>query len=70
MCLNIPGKIIEINEDGECVVDYGAKKRTGKILTPDISLGDYVILSNKIVVMKVPEEQAKEYLNAIKATKI
>ena len=67
MCLSIPGKIIEVKEDGSCIVDYESEKREGKILTPDIKLGDYVILSNKIVVMKVPENQAKDYLNAIKS---
>ena len=48
-------------------MDYETEKRTGKILTSDINLGDYVILSNKIVVMKVPAEQAEDYLNAIKS---
>ena len=67
MCLSIPGKVIEIKENGDCVVDYETEKRTGKILTSDIELGDYVILSNKIVVMKVPAEQAEDYLNAIKS---
>ena len=66
MCLSIPGKIIEIKEDGMCIVDYETEKREGKILTDGINLGDYVILSNKIVVMKVPENQATDYLNAIK----
>jgi hydrogenase maturation factor len=70
MCISIPGKVIEIKENGECIVDYETEKRTGKILTPDIKLGDYVILSNKIVVMKIPQEQAKDYLNAIKSTNI
>ena len=66
MCLSIPGKIIEIKEDGSCVVDYVAEKRTAKIFTDDINMGDYVIVSNKVVVMKVPKDQAQEYLNAIK----
>lgn len=66
MCLSIPGKIIEIKENGDCVVDYEAEKRTAKILTDDINLGDYVLVSNKIVVMKVPKEQAVDYLNAIR----
>jgi hydrogenase maturation factor len=70
MCLSIPGKVIEIKENGECIVDYETEKRTGKILTKDIKIGDYVILSNKIVVMKVPKEQAQDYLNAIKETDI
>jgi len=66
MCLSIPGKIIEIKEDGSCVVDYVAEKRTAKIFTDDINMGDYVIVSNKVVVMKVPKDQALDYINAIK----
>ncbi len=66
MCLSVPGKVIEISENGDCVVDYEAEKREAKILTDGIELGDYVIVSNKIVVMKVPEDQAIDYLNAIR----
>jgi hydrogenase expression/formation protein HypC len=66
MCLAIPGKIIKINHDGSCIVDYESEKREAKILTDDISIGDYVIVSNKIVVMKVPKDQAQNYLNAIR----
>lgn len=66
MCLSVPGKIIEIKENGDCTVDYVAEKRNARIMTEDIRLGDYVIVSNKIVVMKVPKEQAEDYLNAIK----
>jgi len=66
MCLSVPGKVVEISEDGSCIVDYEAEKREASILTDDIKVGDYVIVSNKIVVMRVPEDQAVEYLNAIK----
>jgi len=66
MCLSIPGKIIEIKKNGDCIVDYESEKRTAKILTNDFKLGDYVIVSSKVVVMKVPDDQAKEYLNAIR----
>jgi len=66
MCLSIPGKVIEIREDGSCVVDYEAEKRVASIFTDDIKVGDYVIVSAKVVVMKVPKDQALDYLNAIK----
>ena len=65
MCLSIPGKIIEIKEDGNCIVDYISEKRDAKIFTDDVSMGDYVIVSNKVVVMKVPEDQALDYINVI-----
>jgi hydrogenase expression/formation protein HypC len=66
MCLAIPGKVIEIKRDGSCIVDYEAEKRTATIFTDDIKVGDYVIVSNKVVVMKIPKDQALDYLNAIK----
>lgn len=66
MCLSIPGKIIKIKENKDCIVDYVAEKRTAKIFTDDINIGDYVIVSNKVVVMKIPKDQALDYLNAIK----
>ena len=68
MCLAIPGKIIEIDSEGNCTVDYVAEKRVAKLFSEGIGVGDYVIVSNKIVVMKVPEEEATDYLNAIKNT--
>lgn len=66
MCLSIPGKIIEIKENGDCIIDYEAEKREAKILIPGFELGDYVVVSNKIVVMKIPPEQAKDYLDTIR----
>lgn len=66
MCLSVPGKVIEIEKDGSCIVDYEAEKREATILSNDIEVGDYVIVSNKIVVMKVPKDQAVDYLNAIR----
>ncbi|MCF7910290.1 HypC/HybG/HupF family hydrogenase formation chaperone [Candidatus Pacearchaeota archaeon] len=66
MCLAIPGKVIEIKEDGSCIVDYETEKREAKIFTDDIKLGDYVIVSQKIIINKVPEEKARAFLNEIK----
>mgnify|MGYP000252812182 CR=1 FL=1 len=48
MCLAIPGKIIEVDEEGNCVVDYVAERRGAKILMDGFGVGDYVIVSNKI----------------------
>lgn len=64
MCLSIPGKIVEAKGD-DVVVDYGAEKREAKNFI-DAKLGEWVIISNKIVVIKVPEEQAEAYLDSIK----
>jgi len=64
MCFAIPGKVVEINGN-ELVVDYGVEKRRVQTFF-DVKEGEYVVVSNKIVVKKVPQEDA---LEAIKLAK-
>jgi len=59
MCLAIPGKIIEINGD-EAVISYGEVKRKARLLDTDFKVGDYVIINSKIVIQKIPENEALE----------
>jgi len=40
MCLAIPGKIIEVDEEGNCIVDYEAEKREARILCEGFGVGD------------------------------
>jgi len=58
MCFAIPGKIIEVEGD-YVVVNYGEDKREARTII-DVKIGDYVIISNKIVVKKIPEKEAVE----------
>jgi hydrogenase expression/formation protein HypC len=68
MCLAIPGKIVEIKED-VAVVDYGSEKREARIVSKDVDfkVGDYVIVSAKVVSEKVDEEQVKGWLELLDA---
>ena len=59
MCLAIPGKIIKIEGDS-ATVDYGEDQREAKLINPDIKVGDYVVVQNKLILLKLPEEQALE----------
>lgn len=63
---NIPGKIIEIN-DKEIIVDYGKEKikANGKLVN-NLKVGDYVIVSNKIILDVIPKERAKKFLDLLK----
>ncbi len=64
---NIPGKIIEIN-DKEIIVEYPNSRKinvNGKLID-DLKLGDYVIVSHKIIIAKIPKERAKKFLDLIK----
>jgi hydrogenase expression/formation protein HypC len=66
MCLAIPGKIVEIEGD-RAIVDYGSEKREARIVDGDYSVGDYVIVSAKIVSDRVSEEQVKGWLEMLDA---
>lgn len=66
MCLAIPGKIVKIEGDN-AIVDYVAEKRAAKIFSLDVSVGDYVIVQQKIVVQKILEKEALAALKLITA---
>mgnify|MGYP001269655894 FL=1 len=59
MCLAIPGKIIEI-ANNEAIISYGEVKRKARLLDTNFKIGDYVIINSKIVLQKVPENEALE----------
>ena len=61
MCLSAPGRIVRI-ENNTAVVDYGREQRSAAIVADGFCIGDYVIIVGRVVVQKVPEEQAKEAL--------
>ncbi|MGV8152557.1 MAG: HypC/HybG/HupF family hydrogenase formation chaperone [Candidatus Nanoarchaeia archaeon] len=65
MCLNIPGRIIETSEN-RFVIDYGFEKRTVNVsLVKDLEKGDWVLVSNKIIVTKIDEDKAIKFLDMI-----
>ena len=69
MCLAVPGKIVKI-EENVATLDFDVEKRQAKILGDDYKVGDYVIAQGGIVAIKVPEEQAKESLEAFKNSQL
>ncbi len=64
MCLSIPGKIIEMKGE-DVVVDYGAEKRQAKNYI-GAKLGEWVIISNRIIVMRIPKKEAEEFSRLLK----
>lgn len=66
MCLAIPGKVAEIHED-KFIIDYGNEKREAIMsVIEDLKIGDYVIVSNKIIVNKLNEAEAKKAIELFK----
>jgi hydrogenase maturation factor len=64
---SIPGKIIEIT-DKEITIDYSnsEKLKVNVNMVEDLLIGDYVIVSNKIIIAKIPKDRAKKFLDLIK----
>jgi len=66
MCLAIPGKVIEIKENEgvtEITLDYGSEtKKINMNLVDDLKIGDYALVSNKIIISTLPKEKAKQFI--------
>ncbi len=63
MCLAMPGKIVKIEGD-KATIEYPCDTREAGIIEGDYKVGDYVFMSAKIIVAKIPEEEAKKSLEA------
>lgn len=74
MCLGIPGKVIETYEqDGLLMgkVDFGgAVRESCLVYTPDIQIGEYVIVHVGFAISKLSEKEAQETLEALRAVYI
>ena len=71
MCLGIPGKIIEIDDDGGIpmgVVDFGGVRRSVCLayVRPDVGLGDYVIVHVGFAISKVDESEAQRTFDVLR----
>ena len=62
MCLGIPGKVIEIRDDAALLmgkVDFGGvRKEVCLAYTPDVSIGDYVVVHVGFAISWLDEAEA------------
>lgn len=63
MCLAIPGKIKEIDNQ-EVIVEYPGEERRALLGGESVQAGDYVMVQMGIVVKKITPEEAKISLEA------
>ncbi|MCK5635944.1 MAG: HypC/HybG/HupF family hydrogenase formation chaperone [Thermoplasmatales archaeon] len=65
MCLAIPGKIVEIDENKEhATVDYGdGTKRKANITLVNVNIGDYILVHAGFAIEVLNEKEAQETLN-------
>ena len=67
MCLQIPGKVIDIKEN-KAVIDYDIEKREAVIADVKPKIDDWVLVVGQFIVDIVPEENAKLSLEHWKKT--
>jgi hydrogenase expression/formation protein HypC len=69
MCLAVPGRVVEIEGEGELRmgrVDFsGVQRQVCLAYTPEVALGDYVLVHVGFAISRIDEEAARETLQAL-----
>ena len=60
MCLAVPARIVELADDKAVADAMGNRWRIRTTLTPEIKLGDIVLIHAGFAIAKVDEEEAKK----------
>jgi hydrogenase expression/formation protein HypC len=60
MCLAVPARIVELEADRAVVDAMGNRWKIRTTLTPEVGLGDIVLIHAGFAITKVDEEEAKE----------
>lgn len=63
MCLGVPAKVIEIEEERALVDVMGSRMYIGIFFVPDVQIHDYVLLHAGQAMTIVDEEFAKESID-------
>ena len=65
MCLSIPAKVVEINDNIAEVSVGGTIFKAGLQLVEDVEIGDYVLLHTGFAIQKISEKEALETLKLL-----
>jgi len=60
MCLAVPARIVELEDDKAVVDALGNRWNIRTTLTPEVGMGDIVLIHAGFAIAKVDEEDAKE----------
>ena len=62
MCLAVPARVVSIEEQ-EAEVDLsGVRRRISVVLTPEVRVGDYVVIHTGFAINVLDEQEAEETL--------
>ena len=66
MCLAIPGRLVELQQDGLAKVDFGGVRRSVNVMfTPEAEPGDWVLVHVGFALARVDEAEAKATLDLL-----
>lgn len=65
MCLAVPVRIVSIEGDEAETEIAGVRRRVSIVLTPEVKVGDYVLLHTGYAIGIVDEAEAKETLKLL-----
>lgn len=66
MCLAIPAKIVEIEDNMGTIDMEGIRREVSLLLLEDAKLGDYVIVHAGFAIHKIDEEEAMESIKLLR----
>jgi hydrogenase expression/formation protein HypC len=63
MCLGVPGRVVQLDEDGALVDFWGVRRRVRlDIVDQPVEVGDYVLNHVGFAIRRIPEEEIEETL--------
>jgi hydrogenase expression/formation protein HypC len=66
MCLSVPGKVVEINNNMAKVEVGGVVRDVSMDLCPDTVVGDYVLVHTGFAIQQLDEKEALETLDLLR----
>ncbi len=66
MCLSVPGKVVEIQNNMAKVEVGGVLRDVSTDVCPDVVVGEYVLIHTGFAIQKLDEKEALETLELLK----
>ena len=66
MCLSVPGKVVEIQDNIAKVEVGGVIREVSMDVCPDVLVGEYVLIHTGFAIQKLDEKEALETLDLLR----
>jgi hydrogenase expression/formation protein HypC len=66
MCLSVPGKVVELQNNMAKVEVGGVLREVSMEVCPDAAVGDYVLIHTGFAIQKLDEKEALETLDLLR----